>query len=86
MQPRVISVETLSGYRLALTFDDGTEGIVDCNRWLYERDTGVFAPLRDPDLFAQVRVNPELGVIEWPTGADVDPYVLYDLARSRIAG
>jgi len=38
---------------------------------------GVSAPLLDPDVFAQVRVHPELGTVVWPTGADVDPDVLY---------
>lgn len=37
---------------------------------------GVFAPLRDPAAFAQVRVHPELGTVVWPGGADLDPAVL----------
>jgi len=43
---------------------------------------GVFAPLRDPAYFAQVRVDPELGTVAWPNGADLDPDVLY----GRITG
>jgi len=35
-------------------------------------------PLRDPDLFGKVRVNPETGTIEWPNGADLAPDALYD--------
>ncbi len=85
MEPRVKTVDPMPGYRLALTFDDGTSGVVDCTPWLYERDTGVFAPLRDPRLFAQVFVNQEFGVIEWPNGADIDPYVLYEMAHPRVA-
>jgi Protein of unknown function (DUF2442) len=44
---------------------------------------GVFAPLRDPEYFARVRVDPELGTISWPSGADWDPLVLYSLLTKR---
>ncbi len=44
---------------------------------------GVFAPLRDPAYFARVRVNPGLGTICWPNGADWDPLVLYSLVTGR---
>jgi len=33
----------------------------------------VFAPLRDPELFAQVAVDRDSGTVTWPTGADLDP-------------
>jgi hypothetical protein len=85
MQPRVTAVKALPGNRLALTFDDGTDGVVDCTPWLYERDTGLYAPLRDPALFGQVYVNQEFGIIEWPNGADVDPYVLYEMAHPGVS-
>ena len=38
---------------------------------------GVFAPLADPREFARVRVSADAGTILWPTGADLDPDVLY---------
>ncbi|MDX6632055.1 MAG: hypothetical protein QOG26_60, partial [Solirubrobacterales bacterium] len=41
-------------------------------------DGPVFEPLRDPELFAQVRVDSEAGTVTWPTGADLDPIVLYE--------
>jgi hypothetical protein len=34
-------------------------------------------PLRDPDYFAQVQVDPEAGTIVWPNGVDLDPLVLH---------
>jgi hypothetical protein len=37
----------------------------------------VFEPLADPDFFAQVRVDNELGTVVWPNGADLDPLVLH---------
>lgn len=38
----------------------------------------VFEPLRDPELFAQVEVDGESGTVTWPTGADLDPVVIYE--------
>jgi hypothetical protein len=77
MQPIATAVRVLPEYRLALTFNDGVRGVVDFAPLLYERDDGVFAQLRDPERFAEVYINPEWGHLEWPNGADIDPYVLY---------
>ena len=84
MQPQATAVEVLPEYRLAVTFADGTSGIVDCTPWIYQFDTGLFAPLRDPLRFAQVFINSEWGHLEWPNGADVDPYVLYEKAQDSV--
>ena len=77
----VVSVEPRGDYRLWLRFQDGTEGEIDLQPELIFR--GVFAPLRDPAYFAQVRVNPDLGTICWPNDADWDPLVLYSLLTRR---
>ena len=37
----------------------------------------------DPEYFARVRVNPDLGTICWPNDADWDPLVLYSLLTRR---
>ena len=74
----VLGVEPAGGYRLRLRFEDGAEGEVDVAT-LTSLD-GVFAPLRDPSFFSQVRVEPDLGTICWPNGADIDPDVLYSAA------
>jgi hypothetical protein len=76
----IVVAKALSDYRLHLRFEDGVEGVVDLGADLSFR--GVFAPLRDPAYFAQVRVDPELGTVAWPNGADLDPDVLY----GRITG
>ncbi len=74
----VVRVEVLDGYCLRLGFDDGTEGVVDVARMVpFE---GVFAALKDRGVFAQVRVDAELGTIVWPNGADIDPTVLHQNA------
>jgi hypothetical protein len=70
----VTRVEPLGGYRLRLWFDDGTEREVDLTDDLW----GPMAePLRDPELFRRVRVDPELRTIVWPNGFDMDPDVLH---------
>jgi hypothetical protein len=71
----VIAVRALENHRLFVRFEDGVEGEIDFEQ-LAPFD-GVFAPLRDPQVLSQVRVNIEWGTIEWPCGADIDPIVLY---------
>jgi len=77
----VVEVYPLDGYRLRLRFEDGTEGVIDVSQLV--PFTGVFAPLRDRTEFLSVRVNPELGTVCWPSGADLDPDVLYSLASGE---
>lgn len=79
MIPDVVSVEPTEGYRLLLTFDDGTVGEVDVGALV--RFVGVFEPLRDPAEFRKVRVDAEAGTVAWPNGADLDPLVLYSKVR-----
>lgn len=75
----VTSVEALEGFTLRVSFDDGTTHQVDTSRLLRGP---VFTALReDPELFAQVAVDPELGTVVWPNGADIDPVVLRGLAE-----
>ena len=77
----VEEVQPRGAHRLWLRFQDGTQGELDlAPRLNFE---GVFAPLRDPEFFARVRVNPELGTICWPNGADWDPLVLYSLITDK---
>jgi hypothetical protein len=77
----IVNVQPLDGYRLRLRFEDGVEGVVDVAQCV--PFTGVFAPLRQREEFEAVRVNPELGSIYWPSGADLDPDVLYSLVTGK---
>ncbi|MEX2303768.1 MAG: DUF2442 domain-containing protein [Bryobacterales bacterium] len=76
----IIQVTPLEGFRLRLRFEDGVEGEVDLQKVI--RFEGVFAALRTRGEFEKVRVDPELGTICWPNGADLDPDVLY----ARVTG
>jgi len=71
---RVVAVEPRGGLSVHLRFSDGSERDVDLTPYLVGP---VFEPLRDPARFAEVTVDPELGTIVWPNGADVCPDVLY---------
>jgi len=73
----IVEAIPLEGYLLKLRFEDGAEGVVDIARCV--TFSGVFAPIRDRAQFAAVYVNPELGTVCWPCGADLDPDVLYAL-------
>jgi hypothetical protein len=78
--PDVVDVIPLDDFRLKVRFDDNLEGLFDLGSSV--GFDGVFAPLKDPAYFAQVRVNPELGTVVWPNGADLDPVVLYQAVAS----
>ncbi len=71
----IVAAKAVGDYRLHVRFEDGIEGVVDLASHLSFH--GVFEPLRDPMYFAQIRVDPELGTVVWPNGADLDPDVLY---------
>ena len=70
----IVEARPLGDYRLYLRYADGAAGELDLASLL--QFTGVFEPLRDPKFFALVRVNPDIGTIVWPNGADLCPDVL----------
>jgi len=74
------AVEHLGGFRLRLTFADGLVSEVDLAQRLLGNLGPVFQPLTDPDFFAQVTVDHEIGTLVWPNGADLAPDALYDQA------
>jgi len=79
----VRKVEHLGGYRLRLSFADGRVGEVDLSAKLEGPVGPILQPLREPDFFALVRVDEELGTIVWPNGVDLAPEVLHEQAASR---
>ena len=83
MHPRITRVRAGEPFRVTLSFADGSEGVVDLSPWIAGR-RGVFAALQDPTMFARVAVDQEAGTIVWPNGADLDPDVLFEAARSVV--
>ena len=61
----VTAVEPLADYTLRLTFDDGSERVVDLADELWAR----WGAAPDPAYFRKVRVDPELRTIVWPNGS-----------------
>lgn len=76
------AVEHLGGHRLRLTFADGFIGDVDLTEQLRSPKGPMFEPLASVEYFAKVAVDPELGTVVWPNGADLAPEVLHEQALS----
>jgi hypothetical protein len=64
----------LGGYKLLLTFEDGSARLVDLEPHL---DGEIFEPLKDLDYFRTVQVNTDIDTIVWDNGADMSPDFLY---------
>ena len=74
----IVEARYVTGHTVWLRFEDGTQGEIDLAAELWGP---VFEPLRDPDYFKQVRLNPDIGTIVWPNGADFSPEFLYEKVR-----
>lgn len=72
MNPDVIQVRPLDGYKVALAFDNGEMGVFDCASYLCYP---AYRELRDSHYFQQVKVGQ--GAICWPNGQDFCPDTLY---------
>lgn len=72
---RVISFDHMGAYTLQVRFDDGTSQVIDFSSVL---EGELYGALRDPALFQQVKLDPEVHTLVWPNGADFDPATLHD--------
>ena len=72
---RVKSFEITGPYLLRIVFDDASEREID---FLPVLAGEMYAPLRDPAVFNQVRLDTEVHTLVWPNGADFDPAMLHD--------
>lgn len=72
MNPRVIDVLPLDGYRLLLSFSNGEKGIYDCSSLLQFE---IFSGLRGYYYFSKVKVCG--GTVVWPNREDICPDTLY---------
>ncbi len=72
---KVRSFEIVSAYTINVRFDDHTEQLIDFRPILAGE---LYSPLRNLELFDQVRIDRETGTLVWPNGADFDPATLHD--------
>jgi len=75
---RVTDARLVREFTVWVKFNDGSEGEVELSG---ELDGPVFEPLRDPEVFAQFRLDPDIHTVVWPNGADLAPEFLYVHAR-----
>ena len=77
----IVQARAMKSHQLWVRFEDEVSGVIDLKELIPFTD--VFAPLRDQFYFEQVRVNPDLGTVCWPNGADLDPDVLYSIVTGE---
>jgi len=75
---RVRSFEIVSPYTLCVRFEDGAAQTID---FLPVLAGELYGPLRDLEVFNQVRIDPEVHTLVWPNGADFDPATLHDWSQ-----
>lgn len=68
MYQAVVNVRPNEDFSLAVTFDDGAEGVLDMTPYL---DFGVFRRIKDLEQFKRVRIA--FDTVEWECGVDLDP-------------
>lgn len=72
----VVNVQPIGARKLSVRFADGVAGEVEFRDSFF---FGVFAALRDPAAFAQVRC--EHGHVTWPGDLDLAPDAMYAAIR-----
>ena len=73
----VTKFEHLEGFRINVTFDDGTAGVADLRDLVKRRPFTAIAP---PSEFAKTRL--EGGTVCWAADVDIAPTLLYALAHA----
>jgi len=74
MFPRLIDVKGLANYRLALKYDDGTQGIADVSHLAHK---GIFQQWDTDGLFNNAYIDKESNAVTWNEDLDLCPDSLY---------
>ncbi len=78
--PMVVRAEHRGGYRIHVTFNDGSQKSIDFEDWL---QGPVFEPLRDLEYFKRFFLDG--WTVAWPNGADIAPEALYAYLEAEAA-
>ena len=79
----VTDAKALPGFRLWVRFSDDTEGEVELRDFLFADARPIVAALRDPNVFAAMRVD--LDTVVWANGFDLAPEYLYANRKASAA-
>jgi hypothetical protein len=79
---RVENFANVGPYTLRLSFDDGTEQVINFRGVLGGE---LYGPLRDLYTFNAVMLDAEAHTLVWPNGADFDPATLHDWPEREAA-
>lgn len=77
----VLEAQVCGPQSLLVRFNDGSRRRVNLTPLLHGV---VFEPLKDPQYFARVVVDPISGTVVWPNGADLAPEALQELAPEPV--
>jgi len=66
---------------LEVEFNDGAHGVVEMIQLIMSEHAGVFAALKDRDLFNQAHL--EYGVLTWPGDIDLAPDSMHDAIKLK---
>jgi uncharacterized protein DUF2442 len=72
---RVTGFAIVGPFAVRVRFEDQLERTIDFQPMLAG---DLYGPLRDPDVFRQVKLDAEVHTLVWPNGADFDPATLHD--------
>ncbi len=78
MLVNIVRVKYLDGYKLELEFENGVVKVVNFEEDLKKYSGPVVTPLKDIEYFKRVRLNKEIGTIEWDSGFDCCSSYLYE--------
>lgn len=78
---RLSKVKPMTNYELEVEFNDGTRGIVEMVKLIMSDKAGVFAALKDQDLFNKAHL--EYGVLTWPGEIDLAPDAMHDAIKQK---
>jgi hypothetical protein len=73
---RLTKVKALANYVVEVEFNDGAHGVVEMVQFIMSERAGVFAALKNQDLFNQAYL--EYGVLTWPGEIDLAPDAMHD--------